>query len=262
MKRVYAIALAVALACGGLIYYVFSRQNLETEKTVQTAEQKVTAVESKLDAKVTLVVAAGDIAKDTVIGYEDLDTIEVDRGILHSIDAMTAVELAAGRQAARDIRAGEAVTAGDVKDISRVHHELSYGIEEGMYAVELPVSLDGYVAEHIAEGDRLDLLFREKEETEETGSADKEQTEGEPAEDDRQWLVLIENVRVIKLGSRTWTDEGSNEYDFLILELDRDSAMLLLNSREYGDIRAILRSSAGEDEPEDEYGYPDTEYAE
>ena len=139
--------------------------------------------EARAESVTTIVIASADIPKGTVIGWDMLDTMEVDRGILMSIDAVTEPDAVIGRRAQRDISAGEAVVSGSVSDLPSSHTELSYSIPEGLFAIELPADYDNTVAGHVEEGDRVDiaLLMKETPKKEKSGS-DGEKKEEEPEE--------------------------------------------------------------------------------
>ena len=194
----------------------------------------------------TIVIAAADIPKGTVIGWDMLDTMEVDRGILMSIDAVTEPDAVIGRRAQRDISAGEAVVSGSVSDLPSSHTELSYSIPEGLYAIEFPADYDNTVAGHVEEGDRVDiaLLMKETPKKEKSGSDGEKKVE-EPEEG---WEILVENLEVIRLGSRMYS--GEDMYDYVIIAAERTTVLKIMDAEEKGELKLILRSPVTEDSDE------------
>lgn len=243
MKRVYLIAAAVALLCGGIIFYIFKAQNDANNAAIYEAQQ---IANEKAQTTASIVIATRKIQKGEVISSEMLTSIDVDRAILVSIDALTDEYMAIGRKAARTIEEGEAVTDASLYSLSGNSAILSRNIPYGMVAVQIPASVDNAVAELIEQGDFVDVLVSMKQEETVNSDSNKAQQEQQ-----LEWIVLAQALEVLHIGDRLYTEQQSdsstpNYYDYIVVAADEATAIKISNAISNNDVKLLLNSSAEE----------------
>lgn len=231
MKKVYLIAATAAAACLILILVVIGGQRKKNESILAEAER---LRQEQIEATVTVVVAASDIPKGTLIQETMLETMEVDRQLLVTLDAETMKENVFGRQAAKDILKGKVIGKSDTAEAGEVRVPLSELIPEGLCAIQIPANLDNAVAEFIEAGDRVNILYAPEVEQIESESSSNSRKES------REWETLAEDLEVLRLGDRNWTGEG--EYSYVILAVEPQTALRILNMQENSELRMVIRS--------------------
>lgn len=245
MKRVYLIAAIIAIICGLIIFSVFTKQKKEQER--KQAEIEAIAAE-RAQTVTQIVTASRDIVKGETFTSDMLSTIEVDKAVLISLDALTDANMVIGRQAARNITSGEAITNNALRSLTGSSSGIvSMNIPKGLSAIQLEANVDNAVGEHIEEGDYIDILIGIEQEQPKTQN-DKEQQQ--PAK--KQWQVLCQHLLVVKLGDRfykTVTEDGqptNQYYNYVIVAVEPQTAISILNAKNNGEIKMLLNSSKDE----------------
>lgn len=223
MKKVYLTSAGAALACALVVFFVFRAQKNENAAAVNEAKL---AAKEKAAAVTSIVTAGRDIPKGTVLTQDMLSSLEVDRNILLSLDALESMAPAIGCISLRDFAKGEAVTMSGIRDAGLSGSELSCLIPEGMCAVQIKTSPDNSVAGHIEAGDTVDIVFRSA-------------LSGDPGESG--WEVLAGGIRVLRLGERIWDGEG--EYRYLVVAAEEKTILKLLDAVDTGEIKLLLKPS-------------------
>ena len=236
MKKIYLIAALAALACGVVIFAIFSKQKAENQAILEQARLE----ESARAAQMTdIVTAARDIYAGEYISLDMLTGMQVDRSILMSIDAVTEKESLIGRAAAKDIPAGGVITNEAVTELDGAALRLSDSIPAGLCAVQIAASMENAVAEHIEAGDYVDIVYTSTPEQTPSGAQEGQAKSTRSAE----WEVLAEHLQVLRLGDRFW--DGQSEYSYVILAAERKTIVSILNALEGGQIKMLLNSAEG-----------------
>lgn len=237
MKKIYLIAALAALACGAIIFAIFSKQKAENQAILEQARLEESARSEQMTEIVT---AAREIYAGEYISIDMLTDMQVDRSILLSIDAVTEKEALIGRVASQNIPMGAVITNGVVLDLDGGTPRLSDSIPEGLCAVQIAASMENAVAEHIEAGDYVDIVYTSTPEQTTAGS----QQEGKTVHTrNAEWEVLAEHLQVLRLGDRFW--DGQSEYSYVILAAERKTIVSILNAMEGGQIKMLLNSAAG-----------------
>lgn len=247
MKRVYILAIVIALICGAIIFSVFSSQKKQQEEAMAEAQA---IAEAKAATVTTIVTAAQDIPRGTAISQAYLTTIEVDKAILVSLDAATEIEQVIGHTATKDIFQGEVITNSSIELPGAQSERISYRIPAGLFALQIQASADNAVGEHIAQYDYVDLFYnpgaamqapvQEGGENQQQQQSQQQRT-GAGDEKENTWELLAEHLQVIALGDHLYTGEG--DYQYVILAMERAMVTKVLDASNAGQIKMVLNSS-------------------
>ncbi|MBQ2963088.1 MAG: Flp pilus assembly protein CpaB [Clostridia bacterium] len=237
MKKIYLIAMVIALAAG-LATYFFANE-LKTSKIVTGVNEA------------TVVIALEDIDENTILTADMFQTVKLPQtavsfgtvaDVNDVIGYMTSVKILRGEQ----LMTGKLVPVGTDKAKDR----LSYELADGKYAYSISVTVENAVSYFIKENDKVNIYDR--------ATPDK---------------PLLENVRVLKISdypSNIQQDSGIEITSFavLTLELDKKQISKLIPVEGNDRFKAVLVSYvdayelnddiAAADVPEDQPEEPQT----
>ena len=239
MKKVYLIAAALAVAAGLIVFGVIRYWSNENERQ---KEENEAILEEKILTMTDIVTAARDIPEGTVISADMLNTINVDRAVLISIDAATEMESVIGRTAIRNFSMNEPIVNSGIATPTEMISKLSSKIPAGYYAAEIKTDYDNSVAGHIETGDFVDVMYLPLSESEDDDKTEKDKNKVQT----KEWETVCESIQVIYTGSRNWEDDGYGTYDYAILAADKETIIKILNAEEVGTVKLILSSSRDE----------------
>ncbi len=243
MKKIYLIAMVIALAAG-LATYFFANE-LKTSKIVTGVNEA------------TVVIALEDIDENTILTADMFQTVKLPQtavsfgtvaDVNDVIGYMTSVKILRGEQ----LMTGKLVPVGTDKAKDR----LSYELADGKYAYSVCVAIENAVSYFIKENDRINIYDQM--------SPDK---------------PLLEKVRVLKISdypSNLQQDTGIEITNFAVITLELDkkqiTKMMTVDTPDANDgsFRAVLVSYveayeladdiAAADVPEDQPEEPQTNY--
>lgn len=202
MKKIYLIAVVIALAAGFATY--FFANELKTSKIVTGVDEA------------TVLVAVEDIDKNTVLTKEMFQEVKLPMTAVSYGTVCKANDIV-GYVTTEKIYAGEQLMARKIALMGSVESDgrLSYQLENGMYAYTISVNVENGVGYFIKENDRINIYRDVK-----TGPAPSK----EP---------LLQNVPVIKIGdypANIQQDAGSEitTYMVITLALTKDQIPLML----------------------------------
>lgn len=147
MKKVYLIALIVALFVGGATY-LFA-QGLVEKSHIQDAPTQ------------DVVVALADVPAGTMITAEMVEsTFSTSQILLEDVvpEAITDVGLIVGQVAAQDLYQGEQISMRRMAAAGSDETGLSYSLKEGEVAYSIKASADKGVDGYIKPGDTIDIV--------------------------------------------------------------------------------------------------------
>lgn len=226
MKKIYIIALVVALAAGFATYYF--ADIIEDRTSIKDAPTS------------DVVVAVVDIPANSVI-TEDMVVIKKYTTVSVTPGAATTLEDVVGKAPKYPIIAGEQISLSKMMAVgsSESTGSLSFQLEEGMYAYTVTVSTETGVSGYICEDDYIDVIV----------------TKAKPVlEENQQEIrqvseVLFSNIKVLKLSSYSanLTAKASgtiiNEYTDITLRLTLEQCLELTDAQANGgNLRMALKS--------------------
>lgn len=223
MKKIYGVALAMALLVAVAVWLFASNITKESEKSK----------EPEIPTKV-VTVAAANIVSGTTITPEMLKVVKIPQTAVLAGTYEKTEELI-GCVTVENIYAQEQITNIKVRakdDLVPTH--LSYSIEEGQRAVTISVSSVTGVGYYIKKGDKIDILYTSIERRKNNAAA-VPPAEGAPANngDDKgvTTRMLLQNCPVAATG--TYADNRQEgelaSYDTITLCLPVEDAMTLVS---------------------------------
>jgi pilus assembly protein CpaB len=234
MKKVYVIAVILAVLAGFSVYLFASRLQANSEPVmVPTA---------------SAVVAVVDIPAETLITADMVVLKDMPEDTVHA-DAAVKLENVVGSIAVEPIVSGEQVLTARLGIQGEGAKSLSYELEKGYRAISVAVDEVTGVSGFIEAGDRVDVV----------ASIIYPKPEGEPSY--AISTMLVENVLVVKTGLATVdeTDTGAI-YQTVTLSVIPDDALKINYAASSGELRLILRPVLDNKlvKPKD---FPDVSYA-
>lgn len=144
MKKIYLIAVVIALVAGFATYFFASE--LKTSKIVTGVNEAA------------VLVAIDDIKKDTILTKEMFQTVKLPENAV-SFGTVSNINDVIGFMATENIFAGEQLMARKVGAIGRedAKGRLSYQLSNGMYAYSITVDITDAVSYFPKEGDRINI---------------------------------------------------------------------------------------------------------
>ena len=237
MKKIYLIAMVIALAAG-LATYFFANE-LKTSKIVTGVNEA------------TVLVALEDIDENTILTADMFEAIKLPQTAV-SFGTVGEVNDIIGYMTSSRILKGEQLMAGKLVPVGtdKAKDRLSYELADGMYAYSVSVSVENAVSYFIKENDKVNIYDR--------ATPDK---------------PLLENVRVLKISdypSNIQQDAGTEITSFVVmtLEVDKKQISKMIPIEGEGRFKAVLVSYveayehkddiAAADVPEDQPEEPQT----
>lgn len=211
MKKIYLIAMVIALAAG-LATYFFANE-LKTSKIVTGVNEA------------TVLVALEDIDENTILTADMFEAIKLPQTAV-SFGTVGEVNDIIGYMTSSRILKGEQLMAGKLVPVGtdKAKDRLSYELADGMYAYSVSVSVENAVSYFIKENDKVNIYDR--------ATPDK---------------PLLENVRVLKISdypSNIQQDAGTEITSFVVmtLELDKKQISKMIPIEGEGRFKAVLVS--------------------
>lgn len=193
------------------------------------------------DKRVSVVVAKQPIAKNQRVTKEMLEIKDLSIDSVHPEAVKNAVDIE-GSYALTDIKQGEVLFASRFTNQFKETELVTRKIREGLRAVSIEVNFVESVSNLIEPEDYVDVVFSEKLGT--SGAAVQVSTQ-----------ILLQNVRVLAVGTRITLSEGQSssekvkvevsneaEYVSVTLELKPEDTARIINADERGNLKLILRS--------------------
>ncbi len=190
MKKIYLIAVVIALAAG-LATYFFANE-LKTSKIVTGVDEA------------SVLIALEDIEENTILTEEMFQVVKLPvTAVSHGTVGNTKDII--GYMAVGKILKGEQLMLGKIVPVGKQSDKgkLSYQLEKGKYAYSVCVNIENSVSYFIKENDKVNIY-------------NALSPSPQP---------LLENVRVLKISdylSNTMEDAGTEITSFLILTLELD----------------------------------------
>lgn len=213
MKKVRIIAILCALLLAAGLFVVLQKVDNNEEDTVN------------------VVVAATDIAQNTVVTAEMLEVKAVPEHLVLS-GTYSSADTLVGKVAKVDLKVGEQIISSRISEIgSREASNLAMMIEEGKRAITIAVDYVTGVSNMIHPGDMVDVL------------AHLEQEDGDETE--KVTMTLVENVPVLAVDNII-SNQGKEEYTSVTLMVTPEEANKIDWSENDGVLRVILRTPLDE----------------
>jgi pilus assembly protein CpaB len=189
MKKIYLIAVVIALAAG-LATYFFANE-LKTSKIVTGVDEA------------TVLIALQDIDENTILTEDMFQTVKMPVTAA-SFGSVNNVKDVIGYMAGVKIFKGEQLMTGKLVPVGKENaiEKLSYQLSTGKYAYSVRVDIENAVSYFIKENDKVniyDVMSPEK--------------------------PLLENVRIIKISdypANIQQDSGTEITSFIVLTLELD----------------------------------------
>ncbi len=211
MKKIYLIAVVIALAAG-LATYFFANE-LKTSKVVTGVDEAV------------VLIALQDIDENTILTADMFREVKIPASGV-SYGTVSKAEDIVGYMAGVKILKGEQLMAGKLIPVGQktAKGRLSYQLENGMYAYTITVEIEDGVAYFIKEYDCINIYDKL------SGSA----------------VPALENIPVIKISDYTANIQQDNgteitSYSVLTLALTKEQIPKLMSINDY---RIVLVSFA------------------
>lgn len=147
MKRVYIIAIIVALLVAVSVYFFASSIS-------------DSVIEEKKN-KIEVVLAAADIPKDTIITKEMLVISEVPKDVV-SVNSCRSIDELVDKIAVNNIYTGDQINVKDAITVGNKEEEnskLSYKLKSGEYAITIPIAMQSSVGYYVESGDFVNILY-------------------------------------------------------------------------------------------------------
>ncbi len=229
MKKIYIIAVFVALLTGVAVYLYAAQLEEKATVVVHTGTVVVSTVPIEENARIT-----SDMVTLTTTAVEWI-----------SPGAATNLEDVVGKMSRYRIPAGQQIEAGSIaSDDTAVGGKLSYVVKDGMRAVTFASDEISGVGFYLNKNDYVDIMATTvtTKEDEETGAI----TEIPAVE------MLLENVLILEVAARpqveTQTEANYNyTYSSITVELTPSDAMKLYFATQNQQIYLLLRGSEDQD---------------
>lgn len=224
MKKVYIIAVFVALLAGVATYFFASQ--IEQKTTIKDEPTK------------DVVVAIEAIPENTVITAEMLRVVQYPTRFINS-DAAGSLQEVVGRLARQSIMKDEQVLKSKIVTIGtdQADTALSYQLRPGEYAYTIAADTVQGVAGFISKNDLVDVVYTEN-------------IEGENAT-----TILLSDIRVLRLSNyaANYAAQQSGglpitSYTEITLLLNKEQVITLTQAQNNGLIRLVLKPLVTEDE--------------
>ena len=213
MKKIYLIAIVVALLCGFLVYMYLG--NVESRVAQAEKEHELPPVEMT-----NVVVAVTEIPPYTPITEE---MVVIERFPAEYVDENVATDLSQVKdlQANGTIVAGQMIMTTALGTLEDIVENLSASVPAGMRAMTLSVSTSSGVGGYVTDGDNVDILGY---------------IPGDPEKDIPEVLeVTIAGAKVLAVGDADYTAEDGKLYTSLTLALTQTQTLKVLELIEKGD---------------------------
>jgi len=226
MKKIYIIAVFVAILTGAAVYLYAQKLDRQATVVIPTG---------------TVVVAVTSIPENTKITAE---MVTLQKTALEWINSNAAVSLSdvVGKINKYWIPAGQQIVHSQLSEVKSGTEggQLSYVVEPGMRAITLSTDEIAGVGGYLNKGDYVDILS--------TISIKGKDEEGNDTETPATEVVL-ENIRILEIGSRTQNESAKTEegkatfsYGSVTLSISPEDATKLYYAICYGRIYLTLRA--------------------
>jgi len=233
MKKVKLIAILAAAATGLLLYFFLSRAS-------QPKEIPTTSV----------VTAASDIAENTVITADMLQTVSIPTAAVLS-DALTNPQDAVGKVTNSEVLAGEQLLSRRLVDVvvEQAGGSLSYVVKSGMRAMTISVTETSGLFGMLKPGNRVDVALLYEAEFEKPGVSDTGEATTEKTTKMTSRL-LLQNVEVLAVGNVMDKAGTTEQYTNVTVQLSPEDALQLELAQSVGSVSLLLRSPIDADSAE------------
>lgn len=223
MKKVYIIAVFVALLAGVATYFFASQ--IEQKTTIKDEPTK------------DVVVAVMNIRENTVITAEMVQILNIPSRFVN-VDAVGTLEEVVGKLARNQIMKDEQVLKSRFLTIGEdsKNTALSYQLLPGEYAYPVSVDTVQGVAGFISKGDLVDIVYTS------SGGGQLETT------------FLLQNIRVIRISNFAINSQAEasgtkiTTYTEVVLVLNAQQVIELTQAQNTGSIRLVLKPIVSEEE--------------
>jgi len=216
LKKIYLLAIIMAIVAGGAVYYYAA-----------SLQSQTTAVEIPYE---DVIVAIVDIPKNQMVTQEMVAVKSVPKEAIHILSIHT-IEEVVGVVTKNDIFAGEQMLTSKIGLIGNEEETLSYTIPPGMRAISVEVDQATGVSGYVYPGDFVDVVT--------TILA----IEGAEGDNVTITSMFVENMLVLKTGvnlvSNTDADEGI--YKYVTLAGTPEQVVRLHHAGSNGRLTLVLR---------------------
>lgn len=220
MKKIRLIAFFLAVIAAGILFYFLSASG---DKTVDTP-------------KANVIVAADDIAENTVITAEMLRLVSVPAETILSNTYDAAADVI-GKTTNTKIMSGEQILSIRLVEIGSTESDtLAYAIEPGMRAITIGVGDTSSLKYMIKPNDVIDIIAQYQVESEVANAQGELENKSVPTA-----ILLMQAIKVLAV-DQVMQKSGLEQYTTLTLEVTPEQALELSYSENTGLMRAILRS--------------------
>ena len=215
MKKIYLLALIVAIIAGLSTYYFAS----SIQKQAQVSAED----------KQFVVVAAVSIAADTIITADMVQSIELPSQAIHA-NAVKSLTDAIGKINQYPVASQEQILSSRLQEKSEDNKRLSYSIEPGYRAITLSVDSVSGVAGFIIPGDHIDLIINTT------------------VDEINESRYQVENLLVLRLGNNVPAEEQGAMYQTMTVAATPEQILKINHGINNGRVTYVLRSVVDRDE--------------